>query len=43
MKTALLFLFLFKIVPVAAQYCCTEVGKGECFTTLLSTRKKRKL
>ena len=40
MKTALLFLFLFKIVPVAAQYCCTEVGKVLYYTTVDKKEEK---
>ena len=40
MKTALLFLFLFKIIPVAAQYCCTEVGKVLYYTTVDKKEEK---
>lgn len=40
MKVALFFLFLFKIVPVAAQYCCTEVGKVLYYTTVDKKEEK---
>ena len=43
MKTALLFLFLFKIIPVAAQYCCTEAIKKHTFWEVTFTTSVRKM